>query len=51
MLPRSVEKEKVIPIQKVYLFGSQAKGIARIDSDIDLIIVSPAFSGMPLWER
>jgi len=46
-----VLKRKGIPIQKVYLFGSQAKGTARIDSDIDLLVVSPAFSGMPLWER
>lgn len=35
----------------VYLFGSQARGNARPDSDIDLIIVSPAFTGMPAWRR
>lgn len=40
-----------IPIQKAYLFGSQAKGTAHPDSDIDLIVVSSAFDGMPLWER
>jgi len=42
-----VLKRKGIPIQKVYLFGSQAKGTARNDSDIDLLIISPVFSGMP----
>lgn len=40
-----------IPTDAVYLFGSRARGDARPDSDIDLIIVSPAFSGMPLWKR
>ena len=34
-----------------YLFGSQARGHARPDSDIDLIIVSSAFTGMPAWRR
>ncbi len=35
----------------VYLFGSRARGTARPDSDIDLIIVSSAFTGMPVWKR
>lgn len=43
--------KKGIPVQKAYLFGSQAKGTADSNSDIDLIVVSPAFAGMPLWER
>lgn len=32
-------------ISKSYLFGSQAKGRARPDSDIDIAVVSPDFSG------
>lgn len=44
-------KSKGITIKKVYLYGSQARGSSRPDSDIDLIIVSPAFSGMPFWKR
>jgi len=44
-------KKKGIPTQKAYLFGSQAKGTAGSYSDIDLIIVSPAFTGMPRWKR
>ena len=40
-----------IPTDRVYLFGSRARGDARPDSDIDLIIVSSAFSGMPSWKR
>lgn len=35
----------------VYLFGSRARGNAKPDSDIDLIIVSSAFAGMPMWKR
>ncbi|SFR01545.1 nucleotidyltransferase domain-containing protein [Desulfoscipio geothermicus] len=42
---------KGVPVQKAYLFGSQAKGTAGPNSDIDLIVVSPAFAGMPLWQR
>ncbi|NPV71188.1 MAG: nucleotidyltransferase domain-containing protein [Firmicutes bacterium] len=40
-----------IPAEKVYLFGSRARGDARPESDIDLILVSSAFSGMPAWKR
>jgi predicted nucleotidyltransferase len=40
-----------VPAEKVYLFGSHARGCAGPDSDIDLIIVSSAFSGMPAWKR
>lgn len=40
-----------IPADRVYLFGSRARGDEGPGSDIDLIIVSSAFSGMPLWKR
>lgn len=40
-----------IPAEKAYLFGSCARGDVKPDSDIDLIVVSSAFSGMPLWKR
>ncbi len=40
-----------VPTKKAYLFGSRATGDLRPDSDIDLIVVSPAFSGMPQWKR
>jgi uncharacterized protein len=38
------EVRKKIPVEKVILFGSYAKGKPRTDSDIDLIVVSPAFA-------
>ncbi len=34
---------KGLHISKAYLYGSQAKGIASKDSDIDLMLVSPLF--------
>jgi len=36
---------KGVHISKAYLYGSQAKGIATIDSDIDLMLISPLFDG------
>lgn len=40
-----------IPIERVVLFGSQGRGDARPDSDVDLIIVSAAFEGKSLGQR
>jgi len=39
-----------MPIQKVVLFGSWAKGTARKDSDIDLCIVSKNFEKLDPWQ-
>jgi len=36
-------RELNLPITAVFLFGSQVKGNARADSDIDLLVVSPVF--------
>lgn len=33
-----------VPIKNAYLFGSWAKGTQHKDSDIDLAIISPAFT-------
>ena len=33
---------------KVMIFGSRVKGTATKDSDIDVIIVSESFTGIPL---
>lgn len=38
------ELKKDIPVEKVLLFGSYAKDNPKPDSDIDLIVVSPAFA-------
>lgn len=48
---RQLLEEKNIPVQKIILFGSQAKGTAKSDSDIDLCIVSPKFGRDRFAER
>ncbi|MBU1054766.1 MAG: nucleotidyltransferase domain-containing protein [Proteobacteria bacterium] len=40
-----------VPVQKVYLFGSQTGLNASIESDIDLVVVSPLFEKKSLWDR
>lgn len=39
---KAVEKQG-IPIKKLIIFGSYAKGKARPESDIDICVVSPKF--------
>lgn len=40
-----------LPLDKIVLFGSQARGDARADSDIDLIVVSSRFRGVSAGQR
>lgn len=40
-----------LPIERVVLFGSRARGDARPLSDVDLLVVSSAFQGKSLGER
>jgi predicted nucleotidyltransferase len=47
-LPRLMEEFKP---DKVILFGSRAKGNAQKSSDIDLIVISPYFKGIPFLRR
>ncbi|GHU49177.1 hypothetical protein FACS1894200_07560 [Spirochaetia bacterium] len=39
----SEDVRKVMPIDKVYLYGSYAKGTQREDSDVDICFFSGAF--------
>ena len=39
----SVLREHKIPATRAVLYGSHARGTARPDSDIDVLVVSPAF--------
>jgi len=39
------------PTEQVLLFGSQALGTAQEGSDIDLLVVSPAWTGLSERER
>jgi predicted nucleotidyltransferase len=55
-LLRGVERfrrrlEGRIPVARVILFGSRARGTARPDSDADVLVVSPAFEGKTLAGR
>jgi len=43
--------EANIPVEQIILYGSYASGTAREDSDIDLVVISPGFSGKTYWER
>lgn len=40
-----------VPVEKVYLFGSQARPNVDAESDVDLAVVSPLFEKMSLWDR
>lgn len=44
-------KEQGLKVEKIILFGSQARGDAMEDSDIDLLVVSPDFAKMPFHRR
>ena len=40
-----------LPIEKMILFGSRARGEFRVHSDVDLLIVSPEFKGVKSYKR
>jgi predicted nucleotidyltransferase len=44
-------KDKGISVSQIILFGSSAKGKAREDSDIDIIIVSKDFRNKDIFEK
>ncbi|WP_338832796.1 hypothetical protein MHLNE_15330 [Moorella humiferrea] len=44
-------KQQGLKVDKIILFGSQARGDAREDSDIDLLVVSSDFAKMPYHRR
>lgn len=39
------------PLDKMYLFGSRARGRVKKNSDVDLLLVSKKFSGMRRLKR
>jgi len=44
-------QKKGIKITKIAIFGSYAKGRQKVDSDIDIIIVSPDFRNEDIFEK
>ncbi|MGD9552366.1 MAG: nucleotidyltransferase domain-containing protein [Candidatus Caldatribacteriota bacterium] len=47
---KELEKYNIHP-ERIILYGSYAKGNAREDSDIDLVVISSDFENMNLRER
>lgn len=45
------ETKKRIPVRKIILFGSRAKGSPEEWSDIDIAVISPKFAGLNDFER
>jgi predicted nucleotidyltransferase len=43
--------EREIPVELVRFFGSHSQGAAPTDSDVDVMIVSPAFEGKDIFQR
>lgn len=43
--------KKIIHVEKVIIFGSRARGDYLTDSDVDLIMISRDFEGVPFYER
>ena len=43
--------ERAIPIESVRFFGSRALGTAQDESDVDILLVSPAFEGKDIFQR
>ena len=48
---RLVLESKGIHIQKLVLYGSYARGMAKEGSDIDVLVISDDFSGKNYWDR
>jgi predicted nucleotidyltransferase len=48
---RSALQSRGLRVEKLVVFGSQAKGTAREDSDLDVALVSPDFEGKDIFER
>lgn len=44
-------KEKGLKLNKVILFGSQARGLSTAESDIDIVIVSEEFRNKNIFKR
>lgn len=47
----TAEIRSAFPDAEIMLFGSRAKGTARLDSDYDLIVVSEKFRKIPFINR
>ncbi|MCZ7392086.1 MAG: nucleotidyltransferase domain-containing protein [Candidatus Methanoperedens sp.] len=44
-------KEKGLKVSKIILFGSQSTGKGTLESDVDILIISPDFQNKDIFER
>lgn len=43
--------ERAIPVESVRFFGSRTLETAQDESDVDILLVSPAFEGKDIFQR
>lgn len=48
---RELCAELDIPVESVRFFGSRVQGTAQAESDVDVLLVSPAFEGKDIFQR
>lgn len=48
---RELCAERAIPVESVRFFGSHALGTAHEESDVDILMISPAFEGKDIFQR
>ena len=48
---RELCAERAIPVESVRFFGSHPQGAAQEESDVDILLVSPAFEGKDIFQR
>jgi len=48
---RKILESTGVKVEKIILFGSYANGTQHEWSDIDLVVVSPDFANVGLWDR
>lgn len=51
VLLKELLKKKKIESAKIVIFGSQSKGMAAKESDVDIIVLSKSFEGKDIFER
>lgn len=44
-------REKEVKVSRIIVFGSQAKGAATIESDIDIVVISEDFKRKNIFKR
>jgi len=48
---RELCAERAVPLESVRFFGSHATGTTQVGSDVDVLLISPAFEGKDIFQR